>query len=82
MLVVHGLTKSYAGPRQRTVFANVHLELSVGDSFGTLSEVALGRQFGKLVIGLEGASLVDGVQHVAGVADAVRLVAEYALSGR
>ena len=56
--------------------------VAVGDSFGTLSEVALGRQFGKLVIGLEGAPLVDGVQHVAGVADAVRLVAEYALSSR
>jgi uncharacterized protein (TIGR00725 family) len=56
--------------------------VAIGDSFGTLSEVALGRQFGKLVIGLEGAPLVDGVQHVAGVADAVRLVAEYALSGR
>jgi uncharacterized protein (TIGR00725 family) len=56
--------------------------VAIGDSFGTLSEVALGRQFGKLVIGLEGAPLVDGVQHVAGVADAVRLVAEHALSGR
>jgi uncharacterized protein (TIGR00725 family) len=56
--------------------------VAIGDSFGTLSEVALGRQFGKLIIGLEGAPLVDGVQHVAGVVDAVRLVAEYALSGR
>jgi uncharacterized protein (TIGR00725 family) len=55
--------------------------VAIGDSFGTLSEVALGRQFGKLVIGLEGAPLVDGVQHAACVADAVRLVAEYALSG-
>ena len=28
--------------------------IAIGDSFGTLSEVALGRQFGKTVIGLEG----------------------------
>lgn len=35
--------------------------ICVGDSFGTLSEVALGRQFGKLVVGLEGAADVDGV---------------------
>jgi uncharacterized protein (TIGR00725 family) len=55
--------------------------VAIGNSFGTLSEVALGRQFGKLVIGLEGAPLVEGVQHAACVVDAVRLVAEYALSG-
>src|SRR5689334_23895655 len=36
----------------------------VGDSFGTLSEVALGRHFGKRVFGLEGAAHVDGVEHV------------------
>lgn len=38
--------------------------VAVGDNFGTLSEVALGRQFGKLVIGLEGAARVDGVVQV------------------
>ena len=30
--------------------------VAIGDSYGTLSEVALGRQFGKRVIGLEGAA--------------------------
>ena len=47
----------------------------VGDSFGTLSEVALGRQFGKKVIGLEGAAKVDGVIHVASVEQALAEVA-------
>jgi uncharacterized protein (TIGR00725 family) len=50
--------------------------IAIGDSFGTLSEVALGRQFGKLVIGLEGAGNLEGVQHVAKAREAVDLVAE------
>src|SRR6185369_17290002 len=37
--------------------------VAIGDSFGTLSEVAFGRQFGKLVLGLEGAARVEGVVH-------------------
>jgi uncharacterized protein (TIGR00725 family) len=50
--------------------------IAVGDSFGTLSEVALARQFGKLVIGLEGAADVEGVQHVDTAREAVIRVAE------
>ena len=50
--------------------------IAIGDSLGTLSEVALGRQFGKLVIGLEGAADVEGVQHVATAREAVARVAE------
>jgi uncharacterized protein (TIGR00725 family) len=50
--------------------------IAIGDSFGTLSEVALGRQFGKLVIGLEGAAEVDGVRHVDTARDAVAMAAE------
>jgi uncharacterized protein (TIGR00725 family) len=53
--------------------------IAIGDSFGTLSEVALGRQFGKLVIGLEGAARIDGVQHLAGAHAAVTRVAEIVL---
>jgi uncharacterized protein (TIGR00725 family) len=49
--------------------------VAIGDSFGTLSEVALGRQFNKRVIGLEGAARVDGVIHVADAAAALREVA-------
>lgn len=53
--------------------------VAIGDSFGTLSEVAFGRQFGKLVIGLEGAANVDGVVHVDTAAAALALVAAFAL---
>ena len=52
----------------------------VGDSFGTLSEVALGRQFGKRVIGLEGAARVEGVEHVESVERALDEVARCALA--
>jgi uncharacterized protein (TIGR00725 family) len=49
--------------------------VAIGDSFGTLSEVAFGRQFGKLVVGLEGAADVEGVQHVATAREAVERAA-------
>lgn len=52
----------------------------IGDSFGTLSEVALGRQFGKRVIGLEGAARVDGVEHVDSVERALDAVASCVLA--
>jgi uncharacterized protein (TIGR00725 family) len=54
--------------------------VAIGDSYGTLSEVALGRQFGKLVVGLEGAARVDGVVHVATAADALERIALFALN--
>ena len=53
--------------------------IAIGDSFGTLSEVALGRQFGKLVVGLCGAARVEGVRHVATARDAVHAVALHIL---
>ncbi len=53
--------------------------IAIGDSYGTLSEVALGLQFGKLVIGLEGAALVGGVVHVADARSAVEMVAAQVL---
>jgi uncharacterized protein (TIGR00725 family) len=54
--------------------------IAIGDSFGTLSEVALGRQFGKLVIGIEGAASAEGVRHVGGAMEAVEIVAEAVLA--
>lgn len=54
--------------------------VAIGDSFGTLSEVAFGRQFGKLVVGLEGAARVDGVVHAAGVPAALEAVAAAVLA--
>ena len=53
--------------------------VAIGDSYGTLSEVALGCQFGKLVVGLEGAARVDGVVHVGTPQDAVEHVARHVL---
>jgi uncharacterized protein (TIGR00725 family) len=53
--------------------------IAIGNSFGTLSEIAFGRQFGKLVIGLDGAPDVSGVRHVTDACDAVTLVAELLL---
>lgn len=53
--------------------------VAIGDSYGTLSEVALGRQFGKRVIGLAGAADVDGVLHVPDVESALERVCEAAL---
>lgn len=50
--------------------------IAIGDSFGTLSEVALGRQFGKVVIGLDGASRVEGVRQVNSVETALEQIAE------
>ncbi|MCL4184671.1 MAG: hypothetical protein KJ011_14615, partial [Burkholderiaceae bacterium] len=48
-------------------------------SFGTLSEVAFGRQFGKVVVALEGAPRIDGVIEAASVDEALQRVAACAL---
>jgi uncharacterized protein (TIGR00725 family) len=50
--------------------------IAIGDSYGTLSEVALGRQFGKVVIGLDGAAQVEGVEHVNSIEQALARVAQ------
>jgi uncharacterized protein (TIGR00725 family) len=52
----------------------------IGDSYGTLSEVALGLQFGKRVFGLAGAAQVKGVRHCASADAALDAVARLALS--
>ncbi|MFO1328841.1 MAG: lysine decarboxylase [Rubrivivax sp.] len=68
------------GEARNAVIARAALCLvAIGDNFGTLSEVALGRQFGKLVVGLEGAAQVDGVVHVATPGQALEQVARCAL---
>jgi uncharacterized protein (TIGR00725 family) len=53
--------------------------IAIGDSYGTLSEIALGRQFDKLVVGLCGAAHVDGVRHVGSPREAVEIVALHVL---
>ena len=69
------------GEARNALIARASLCLvAIGDSFGTLSEVAFGRQFGKLVIGLEGAARVDGVVHVASASAALEAIAHFALA--
>jgi hypothetical protein len=68
------------GEARNALIARASLCLvAIGDSYGTLSEVALGRQFGKVVIGLAGAPRVDGVVHVDDVDAALEAVARAAL---
>lgn len=50
--------------------------VAVGDSHGTLSEVALGLQFGKRVFGLEGAATVEGVTTLVDADSAIDAVAQ------
>ncbi len=64
------------GEARNALIARASLCLvAIGDSYGTLSEVALGRQFGKRVFGLAGAANVDGVEHVATAGEAIDRVA-------
>jgi uncharacterized protein (TIGR00725 family) len=54
--------------------------VAVGDSYGTLSEVALGLQFGRPVFGLCGAAQVAGVRHLGDVDSAIESIASIALA--
>ena len=54
--------------------------VAIGDSYGTLSEVALGLQFGKSVFGLAGAPAVRGVRPCADPEVALDAVARLALN--
>src|SRR6202790_4430082 len=67
MLVVHGLTKSYAGPRPRIVFADVHLELCTGDYVAVMGESGIGKStLLNLIAGLDssdqGSIQLDGLE--------------------
>ena len=67
MLVVHGLTKSFTGPRPRTVFAGVDLELSAGDYVAVMGESGIGKStLLNLIAGLdsadEGSIQFDGLE--------------------
>ncbi len=54
--------------------------VAIGDSLGTLSEVALGLHFGKPVLGLEGAAQVEGVRHQKDAEAAIDQVARAVLN--
>jgi len=53
--------------------------VAIGDSYGTLSEVAFGLQFGRPVFGLCGAAHVAGVRHLESMEAAVEAIATIAL---
>jgi uncharacterized protein (TIGR00725 family) len=54
--------------------------IAIGDSYGTLSEVALGLQFGKPVFGIADAARVAGVRHYPRVEDVAHAVARAVLA--
>jgi len=67
------------GEARNALIARASLCLvAVGNSHGTLSEVALSRHFGKLVVGLADAARVEGVRHVDDASAALVLVAQFA----
>jgi uncharacterized protein (TIGR00725 family) len=69
------------GEARNAVIARASVCLvAIGDSYGTLSEVALGLQFGKRVFGLAGAPEVRGVQRCADPQTALDAVARVVLA--
>jgi len=54
--------------------------VAIGDSYGTLSEVALGLQFGKRVFGLDGAARIEGMRHCDNPDEALDRVALHVLA--
>lgn len=65
------------GPARNAIIARAAVVLvAVGGGYGTLSEMALGLQFGRLVLTLAGAPQVGGAHPCATVAEVVARVAE------
>jgi len=67
MLVVRGLSKAYAGPRPRSVFADVDLDLDAGDYVAVMGESGIGKStLLNLIAGLDradrGSIALDGVE--------------------
>jgi putative ABC transport system ATP-binding protein len=67
MLAVRGLTKAYAGPRPRTVFTDVDLDLDPGDYVAVMGESGIGKStLLNLIAGLDsadgGSISLDGVE--------------------
>jgi len=64
------------GEARNAVIARAALALiAIGDSYGTLSEVAFGLHFGKRVIGLEGAARISGIDQLGSVDAALGAIA-------
>jgi len=64
------------GPARNAIIARACLVLvAIGGGVGTLSEMALGLQFGRLVLAMADAPAVDGVPRIAGVDEAMERIA-------
>lgn len=69
------------GPARNAIIARACLALiAVGGGVGTISEMALGLQFNRLVLSMAGAPHVEGVIAVTGVEDALERIAAHLLS--
>lgn len=69
------------GPARNAIIARACIALvAVGGGVGTLSEMALGLQFGRLVLSMAGAPKVEGVPIVATVEEIIERVAERILT--
>ncbi len=73
--VTHVIATGIGEARNAIIARSALCLVAIGNSYGTLSEVALGRQFGKQVIGLDGAAQVEGVVMADSVERALELVA-------
>lgn len=68
------------GPARNAIIARgCQLLIAIGGGHGTLSEMALGLHFNRLVISLENAPTVEGATVCATADDALRLTAEHIL---
>ena len=84
MLSIHALTKSYAGPRPRTVFSGVDLELAAGDYVAVMGESGVGKStLLNMIAGLDradaGSIRLDGADLAALDDDALTLLRRSAM---
>jgi len=76
--IATGIGEARNAPIARASFCLI----AIGNRLGTLSEAALGLDFGKRVIGLEQPAELAGVRHVGSARAAVAAVAETILAPR
>jgi uncharacterized protein (TIGR00725 family) len=78
--LTHVIATGLGEARNALIARSAFCLVAIGDSYGTLSEVALGLQFGKRVFGLAGAARVHGVEHRADADAALLSVANHVLA--
>ena len=78
--LTHVIATGLGEARNALIARSAFCLVAIGDSYGTLSEVALGLQFGKRVFGLAGAARVHGVEHRSDAEAALLSVANHVLA--